>query len=165
MHLKMVPNPKIKIYITINKTSLSPPIKPYGLIQIANTIQVQAMFEFAQRLNHHVTTKINNIIPTSKRFNLNRAPHITIYIVKHTLSMMDYCTKLDLILLLQSTRLTNFKFAILVTPKQSILTCMFQKSNCFLSNLPICYSTYNSTPFKEIHVPSTCGHHHHQSTM
>ena len=102
---------------------------PYGLIQIANTRQVQAMLELVQRLNHHVTTKINIVIPTSERSNLNRPPHISVYIVKHTLSMMNYYIKLDPILLLQSTRLTNFKFAILGTLKQSISIGMLQKSN------------------------------------
>ena len=85
---------------------------PYELIQIANTIQVQATLELVQRLNHHVTTKINIVIPTTKRSNLNRLPYISVYIIKQNLSVMNYCTKIDPILLLQSTRLTNFKFVV-----------------------------------------------------
>ena len=102
--------------------------RPYGLIQIANTKQVQAMLELVQRLNHHVTTKINIMILASKRSNLNRLPHIIVYLVKHTFSMKNYCTKLVLSLLLQSTRLTNFKFVVLVTLKQSIIIGVLQNS-------------------------------------
>ena len=97
---------------------------PYGLIQIANTKQVQATLELVQRLNNHVTTKINIMIPTSKRSNLSRLSYISVYIVKHTLSMMNYYNKLDPILPIQSTRLTNFKFVVLVTLKQLLsLAC------------------------------------------
>ena len=69
---------------------------------------------------------IKDMMPTSKRRNLSRPPHIFVYKVKYTLSMM---TKLDPSLLLQSRRLTKFQFAGFGTLTQSILTCMSQKSS------------------------------------
>ena len=50
-----------KMNIITNETSLLPSPKPYELIQIANTEQVQATLELVQRLNHHVTTKITSL--------------------------------------------------------------------------------------------------------
>ena len=105
------------------------PQSPYGLIQIANARQVQSTLELVQRFNHHVITKINIVIPTSKRSNLNSLLYINVYIVKYTLSMMNYSSKLDPILLFQSIRLTNFKFAVIGTLKQSTIIGMPQMSN------------------------------------